>query len=163
LNVTAQTRRGLSGQRHNNDMRGPQKRGVSSPPAEHAAASLFVGDDTTVGSETELRAAVVGRREDVALPRTIEQPNYYANVQRRIAAGDTSRRTMSRLQRFLEENVHGIWENSWVRFPLDRLKPLARATLAGDLRAEKRVPWSVAREDLNTFIPRGGRKPHQAA
>ncbi|MCM2360051.1 MAG: hypothetical protein NDI77_18005, partial [Geobacteraceae bacterium] len=79
--------------------------------------------DTTAGSETELQAVVVGRREDVDLPVTIEQSNYFANILRRAAAGETPRSLLTDLERFLAGNQENVWENSWVRFPRRNLSP----------------------------------------
>src|SRR4029077_5693892 len=58
-----------------------------------------------------------------------------------------SRRSISRLECYLEENGEGIWENSWVRFPPDRLGPLASLILDEDLRADKSDPASAYRTD----------------
>jgi len=44
--------------------------------------------DVTAGTETELQAAVVGKRCDVDLPLTIEQSNYYQNIVRRALQRD---------------------------------------------------------------------------
>ena len=64
--------------------------------ADNSASFLkdlpFALDDTTAGSETELQAVVIGRREDVDLPITIEESNYFANIERRAAAGQLRRR-----------------------------------------------------------------------
>jgi len=61
----------------------------------------FSGSDATAGAETELQAAVIGRRSDVDLPIMIEQSNYYANIMRRTAAGDTPRKVITDLEKWL--------------------------------------------------------------
>ncbi|HTY20534.1 MAG TPA: hypothetical protein VMC44_02745, partial [Geobacteraceae bacterium] len=76
--------------------------------------------DTTAGSENELQVAVSGRREEIDLPIAVEQSNYFANIMKRAAAGDTPLRLVKDLERFLSDNPDGVWENSWVRFPRRR-------------------------------------------
>ena len=67
--------------------------------ADNSASFLkslpFALDDTTAGSETELQAVVIGRREDVDLPITIEESNYFANIERRAAAGEMPQRLLT--------------------------------------------------------------------
>src|SRR5262245_18247567 len=46
----------------------------------------FSAQDVTAGSESELQAVVVGDKNSVDLPLTIERSNYYANIARRVAA-----------------------------------------------------------------------------
>jgi hypothetical protein len=88
-------------------------------------ASLpFSAGDVTAGSETELQAAVFGSAGAVDLPLSIRHSNYFANVVRRAAAGDTPRQSISRLQRYLEGNEDNVWENSWVRLPRAFWDPL---------------------------------------
>lgn len=40
----------------------------------------FSSDDTTAGTETELQASVIGRKDDVDLSIMIENSNYYFNI-----------------------------------------------------------------------------------
>lgn len=112
----------------------------------------FGRDDTTAGSETELQAVVMGRREDVDLPRTIEESNYFANILRRAAAGEMPRRLLTDLERFLAENQEQVWENSWVRFPRRHLSPYAGRILEHDLLADKENPAGGWRGDCDRFI-----------
>jgi hypothetical protein len=105
----------------------------------------------TVGSESELQAAVVGDPSDVDLPLTILGSSYLANVALRAAAGEAPRRALSHLEAYLEGNRERIWENSWVRFPLARLAPFARDVLAADLKADKADPGSPDRADRGRF------------
>ncbi len=112
----------------------------------------FSLNDSTAGAENELQAVVVGRREDVDLPITIEHSNYYANIIKRAAAGDTSRKVITRLQRYVERNPDGVWENSWVRFPSRVLSPYARRTLDSDLLADKRHLDGGLRSDAARFF-----------
>jgi hypothetical protein len=115
--------------------------------------------DTTAGSETELQAVVIGKKEDVDLPLTIIQSNYYANIIRRRAAGELPNRVMTELERYLQENADGVWENSWVRFPRDLLGPHARQIFESDLLADKADPAQGRRSDLSKFIfPQGNRE-----
>jgi hypothetical protein len=111
----------------------------------------FSCGDATAGSETELQVAVRGSAATVDLPRSIRNSNFFRNVFRRAAAGEMPRRSISRLERYLEGNDEGIWENSWVRFPSNRLGPLASLILDEDLRADKSDPASTYRTDAGRF------------
>jgi hypothetical protein len=111
----------------------------------------FGPGDTTAGSETELQAAVIGRREDVDLPLAIERSNYFSNLLKRAAAGETPKRALRDLRRFLDDDSQ-VWEQSWVRFPLRALNGLARQVLADDLRADKGNSETTRRSDADRFF-----------
>ncbi len=111
----------------------------------------FSSDDVTAGSETELQAAVCGRREHVDLPLVIESSNYFANVVKRAAAGDTPDRAVTDLERYLEGNIDGVWENSWVRFPKRKLSDFARQIFDSDMLLDKKNPESHLRADANKY------------
>jgi len=108
--------------------------------------------DTTAGSETELQGVVVGRKSDVDLPITIEQSNYFSNIIRRVNAGDTAKKVITDLERFLNKNTENVWEHSWVRIPRNRLSPFADEMLKHDLLADKDDPLSGLRKDVSKFI-----------
>jgi len=112
----------------------------------------FAPGDTTAGSETELQAAVAGRGDHVDLPRSIMQSNYFANIARRAAAGDTHRRAISDLEQFLQSNQENIWENSWVRFPRSLLGPFAESVFQHDLLSDKQNPEQGLRTDQDRFV-----------
>ena len=112
----------------------------------------FAEGDVTAGSETELQTAVVGTADRVDLPLTIRQSNYFANVVRRAAAGDTSRRVVTRLEAHLESGPGEFWENSWVRIPMVRLGPAACRVLCADLKADKTRPDGPDRSDAGRFV-----------
>src|SRR5215510_7092942 len=114
----------------------------------------FSAGDITAGTESELQTVVVGDKSAIDLARTIEQSNYYANITRHIAAGDTPRRTGAKLERYLNENEGKVWENSWVRFPLSTLSEFARQTFRSDLLADKRDHRRGMRADMGRFITR---------
>ncbi len=114
----------------------------------------FSVGDITAGTESELQAVVVGDKSAIDLARSIEQSNYYANIARHIAAGDTPRRAITRLERYLNENDEKVWENSWVRFPLAALSEFARQTFRSDLLADKRDHRRGMRADMGRFITR---------
>jgi hypothetical protein len=115
----------------------------------------FSRHDATAGSETELQVAVAGVKEDVDLPITIEQSNYYANILKRAVAGEAPKRLVSDLERFLGNNPANVWENSWVRFPRRRLSPYANRVFDRDLLADKGNPLAGRRRDAGRFICRG--------
>jgi hypothetical protein len=110
----------------------------------------FTPDDATAGSENELQVAVIGARDVVDLPLTIQESSFYHNMVRRAASGDTSGRTLRELDRYLETSE--VWENSWVRFPLARLNRSARAVLERDLLADKANPAAGPRQDRADFF-----------
>lgn len=125
-------------------------------PDGFAASLPFGGRDATLGSENELQTAVLGSRETADLPLLIEQSNYYRNMLRRARTGDTSRRSVSDLADHLADNPEGVWENSWVRFPLDRLGAFARSVLERDLQADKRCPGPRRGDAERFFLQREG-------
>lgn len=112
----------------------------------------FSRGDTTAGSENELQAAVLGTRHDVDLPITIEHSSFYANIIRRIQAGETPRTVATGLATYLNENTECVWENSWVRFPLKLLSAYAREVLDRDLLMDKADPDSAPRSDIHHFL-----------
>jgi hypothetical protein len=131
--------------------------GVGDLHSDGAVASMpFSADDITAGSESELQAVVCGDKHAVDLPLVIEESNYYANIVRRVAAGDAPRRIVTELERYLNQNASRTWENSWVRFPARLLSPFARETFDGDLLADKRNPLRGARADRERFFCRQG-------
>lgn len=112
----------------------------------------FSLNDCTAGSENELQAAVSGDRRDVDLPLVIEQSSFFANIIKRINAGETSRGTVTAVESYLKENDRQVWENSWVRFPLQFLNAGSQALLESDLLADKRDADSGPRSDADRFI-----------
>ena len=76
----------------------------------------FVGADSSVGMEYELQVAVEGQHDDVDLPITILDSNYYKNIVKRAGRGDLSTGAVDVLNTFIYENQSKVWENSWVRF-----------------------------------------------
>lgn len=112
----------------------------------------FSRHDATAGSETELQAVVAGRKEEVDLPITIEQSNYFANILKRAAAGETPKSLITDLERFLNDNPENVWENSWVRFPRRKLSPFACRVFERDLLADKNNPHGGTRGDIGRFI-----------
>ncbi len=111
----------------------------------------FGVDDATAGAENELLTVVYGSREDADLAQTIASSNYFLNLQRRAAAGDASRRLLADIERHLESERDGVWENSWVVFPLDALCPYAQEVFDGDLFAD-RQQRGERRADQNRFL-----------
>ena len=108
--------------------------------------------DTTSGNETELQSLVEGKKEDVDLPQFIENSNYIANILRRATSGDLSDKSLTELERFLHENDEQIWENSWVRIPVDALGKFSRHILEMDLLADKTNPSQGRRTDIHKFF-----------
>jgi len=111
----------------------------------------FTGDDTTAGSENELQAVVLGRASDVDLPMVIRESNYYKNIIKRQRRGDLPRKAVGGLEDWLSRDPE-VWENSWVRLPLESLSPLAADVLERDLRAARSEPDSPRRADSDRFL-----------
>jgi hypothetical protein len=112
----------------------------------------FTAHDITAGNETELQAVVFGKKSDVDLPNLIEQSNYFSNILRRAAAGELSGKTVTDLEKFINENKENVWENSWVRLPRETLGNFARQTIDTDLLADKSDPSQGKRTDVERFI-----------
>ena len=116
-------------------------------------ASLpFAPGDITAGSESEMQTVVKGKRSNVDLPIFIEQSNYLSNIRRRAKSGDASAKIMTDLEEYLNSNDEGIWENSWVRFSLNKLGTLANQILQYDLLADKKYPEKGNRNDASLIF-----------
>ena len=122
------------------------------PPDRFAESLPFAAPDTTMGSETELQAVVIGERQHVDLALAIEGSNYYQNLLKRTGTGEASRRPILDLERFLDNNPDEIWENSWVRFHHAALNDLARTIFERDLAADKNHPDGPRRSDAERFL-----------
>jgi hypothetical protein len=127
--------------------------GIRQTSGEAFAESLpFSGSDATAGTENELQAVVLGDKEYVDLPITIEESNYYQNILKRVKAGETPRRVVAELEKYLHDTKEKTWENSWVRFPLHLCGPFARQILEQDLLQDKGNPSGPRREDVHKFL-----------
>ncbi len=127
--------------------------GVSFASREELAATLpFSLNDVTAGSESELQAVVCGAQQDVDLPLIIEQSNFFANMMKRAASGETPRKVVADLERFLADNPSQTWENSWVRFPRRNLSCFALEVLEKDLLADKKNSAAGTRADRGRFM-----------
>ena len=92
------------------------------------------------------------------LPKTIGQSNYFANILKRAAAGETPKHLITDLERFLSNNPGNIWENSWVRFPISVLSSFAKRVFDLDLLADKNNPSKGMRNDVQRFVIHDGDK-----
>ena len=127
--------------------------GSHTPPELFAETIPFALNDTTAGAENELQAVVIGDRDKIDFPLTIEHSNFFQNLGKRTEAGDTSRRLLDGLQAYLDDNPDRVWENSWVRFPRARLSRFADAVFSRDLLADKSVACGPERSDSCKFTP----------
>jgi hypothetical protein len=131
----------------------PSLLGIDSSDEKSILSNLpFRPDDVTIGTESEYQTAVIGNQENVDLPITIRESAYFANISRRVKSGDTAKRSVYRLEEFMDDNDERVWENSWVRFPLSRLKEKTHAVFIKDLQADKNDPSSSERNDYNRFF-----------
>lgn len=123
--------------------------GGSGLPVESLPFSL---NDTTAGSENELQVAVEGTADNVDLPLTIRESNYFRNIIRRASSGVAPKKVISELERFLNDNADNVWENSWVRFPRETLSRQVYNLFISDLRSDKKNPFSALRSDKDRFF-----------
>jgi len=112
----------------------------------------FTGEDVTAGLENEFQTSVLGKKDNVDLPCYIENSNFLKNMIRRIGRGDASRSNYDGIMDYLNNNEKGVWENSWVRFPLNRLSPYATRVLQHDMLKDKSAPGIGNRSDVENFI-----------
>jgi len=120
-------------------------------PEMFASSIPFSLNDTTVGAENEFQTVVKGSNDQVDLPLYIKASNYYKNIQKQSAAGDTSRKLMDSLEAYLSDHSENIWENSWVRFPRSVLSPYAQSVFSQDILADKTNATGPKRKDLSRF------------
>ena len=81
----------------------------------------------------------------------IEESRYFSNLEKRARRGDTPRSKMIALERFLDGNTQGVWENSWVRLPKASLCEHAQSVFRRDLRSDKGRGDSPLRSDTCNF------------
>ena len=112
----------------------------------------FAPTDTTAGSESEMQTVVIGSKHHADLPLFIERSNYFSNTKKRAKSGDTSRRVMTDLEKYLNGNADGVWENSWVRFPREKIGNFANIIIGHDMLADKSNASFGQRSDLDRFI-----------
>ncbi len=112
----------------------------------------FSVGDVTAGSENELQAVVQGPRSQVDLAQAIETSNYFQNMLKRAAAGESPRRLVDDLKEFLDRDPDAVWENSWVRVPLRTLTPFTSEVLYADLMADKGGTDGKPRADAGRFL-----------
>ncbi len=112
----------------------------------------FSMNDTTAGSENEFQTSVIGKGADVDLAITIEESSYYHNIIKRFKAGETPRKALIEIEKYLRDNPDQIWENSWVRFPMVLLSRQTEEVFKKDLLADKTDPNSPPRQDRGKFI-----------
>lgn len=130
------------------------QRTMDLPPIRSEAfirAIPFTLGDITVGSESELQAAVFGAKSNVDLPMVIEKSSYYNNIIRRASVGDISSEPITDLEKYLQQDQERIWENSWVWFPVKSLCRKARLVLQQDLLADKSDPSQGKRSDHGSY------------
>ncbi len=116
----------------------------------------FGPGDATAGVENEIQAAVSGDGEHADLALTIRESDFFENIRRMAIAGDTTPRIKEALERYLDDNPEGFWENSWVRFPRQAMSAYTAAVFRHDLQADKECDDSALRRDCQRFACRHG-------
>jgi len=130
-----------------------ERLGVVRSNADHFIESLpFSRNDITAGSETELHCVVIGNKDTVDLPLSIQQSNYFLSIKKREAAGEMPQKSITDIERFIHSNSSGIWDNSWVRFPRKLLNLRAKMIYEFDLLADKRTLGNQVRSDTDRFV-----------
>ena len=110
----------------------------------------FAPGDVTAGSEDELQAVVAGKSGNCDLPVVIRESKFYRNLSKRISSGEAPRRTYLEIEKFLGDSGE-VWENSWIRFPEDRLSTHARATFHADLGLHSSNTFKPTRTDSQRY------------
>ena len=110
----------------------------------------FAPGDVTAGSEDALQAVVVGNAAACDLPIAIRDSRFLKNIARRSFSGEAPRSTYVELQAFLNDHEQ-VWENSWVRFPENRLSTHALNTFLADLKIGERGQLKRRRADSVKF------------
>jgi hypothetical protein len=129
--------------------------GIDTATPEGLARTLpFSPSDTTAGAENEYQTAVVGDRCQVDLACEIEDSGFFRNLRKRALRGETPRSTVTALEAFLSDNDSRVWENSWVRLPMQALTTFARSVFKDDLRSDKSCADSPQRSDACRFSTR---------
>lgn len=121
-------------------------------PEKFAASLPFSLNDITAGSENELQAVVVGRKDSVDLPLFLQASNYYKNLIRQAESGDTSPRLIADLKNYIHNNPTDVWENSWVRFPRSVISAYAFHVFNFDLSSDKSNSSALPRKDKDKFL-----------
>jgi hypothetical protein len=101
--------------------------GVQTGAATPPESQLFHPQDVTAGTENELAAVVVGRRDVADLPQAIERLPFF----------ESGGRAAVELEKWLTGNAAQVWEHSWLRIPHAALNAAARVTLGGDLAGRR--------------------------
>ena len=97
--------------------------GATTPPE----SLPFHPQDITAGTENELAAIVVGKRDVADLPQAIERLPFF----------EAGGRAGAELEKWLASNAAQAWEHSWLRIPRAALNAAARATLGSDLAGRR--------------------------
>jgi len=116
-----------------------------------AEAIPFTRFDTTVGVENELQTVVIGNSDQVDLPILIKESNFYQNNLKRSQRGETPKKKLADLERFINDTDRQVWENSWLRFPRAVLSQYADHLFNTDLLTDKSDPNSPKRSDACQF------------
>ncbi|MBF0211524.1 MAG: hypothetical protein HQK68_11645 [Desulfamplus sp.] len=142
---------------------------------ERFAASIpFSDNDATCGCENEFQAVVMGSSYDVDLPITIRDSSCYKNILKRNKRDGENYRKIIGFEQYLnpsfkkgagellsdgdkfsdseQKEFNDVWENSWVRFPKERLNLYANQILDRDLYFDKQNPSLGYRKDINSFF-----------
>ncbi|MBN2687787.1 MAG: hypothetical protein JXR85_06375 [Deltaproteobacteria bacterium] len=126
---------------------------INGKSSEKVVESMpFSLNDTTAGSENEFQVVVVGEKNDVDLPRAIENSTFYKNLLKRTKSGEAPKKIIMELDRYLNENSSRVWENSWVDIPRSVLSSDANMIFERDLLYDKSNQSSPRRSDVDKFI-----------
>ncbi|MFZ3045052.1 MAG: hypothetical protein WA151_03990 [Desulfatirhabdiaceae bacterium] len=126
---------------------------IDNRSADRFVQSLpFVPEDAAAGVENELQAVVAGTSQSVDLPIAIRESGFFQNLEKRVNSEECSEKPVTELKRFLDQNPDHVWENSWVRFPENRMNRYAQNVFQTDMLSDKSRPESPVRCDVNRFF-----------
>ncbi|MGE4519008.1 MAG: hypothetical protein AB7E04_05820 [Desulfobacteraceae bacterium] len=115
----------------------------------------FFGDDCTVGIENELQASCRGNFSDIDICTQILESPFFKNMEEKTLNKDISPSLIKGIEN-LYKKENEIYENSFVKFPLKKLTPFAKAVFFSDLRSDRNNPKSELRTDKENFFIKKG-------
>lgn len=113
--------------------------------------NLFKSGDLTGGIETELQTAVVGKKEDVDLPRQIKNSVFYNNLIKRTKNGEYPPSKLKKVNEYLDNNDSNVWENSYVIVKNRYLNLFSKSIIDIDLLSDKTNLHSPIRGDAYKY------------
>ncbi|SLM32417.1 conserved hypothetical protein [Desulfamplus magnetovallimortis] len=133
---------------------------INTNSVEEFISSLpFSCNDATCGCENEFQAVVVGSSTDVDLPIIIRESTCYKNLLKRNERDGEHHKKIAGFEAYLNperparsSKHEEVWENSWVRLPMQQLNLYANQILDMDFYRDKQNPSGGYRKDMKRFF-----------